>query len=284
VRELLDRIHRLIGPLPSGLTDAELAGAEVRLGAPLPVELLSLYRDHDGTPASVLPMRLMRMAEVLDTNGAIRREWPDLLPDGAAVFWTDDNSNYAGAFLSGGLSPRVFTLDHEEPGTTPTFRSARTFVTELLAGAERDGDGLTPDYPSLVSRGDPSQQADRELGESYLQVYLHDATDTAAAFVAIALLPPEDTGRLVPLLKSTDMWVQEQACRLMGLRRYADAVEQLVDVVRGGMHNGRIAAIGALRRISTRRAAEALRVLQGELGRAYEPYFRNGTVETRRVL
>jgi hypothetical protein len=254
-----------------------MAVSQDRIGAPLCPELATLYRDHDGMPVGTpLPMRLMKMADVSETNVAIRQLQPALLPEGATVFWTDDNSNYAGAFLVGALSCRVFTLDHEEPEATPRFRSPRTFVAALLATPSADWSELKPDYPALMSSGDTSVEADRELGRNLLQTHFSNPDHTESALVALALLPPDDTELLLPLLGSSDMWVQERACEVLGFRRYAAATNQLAEVARTGMHNGRIASIRALQRMGTREAAEALQALARELGEPYGPYFRLG--------
>jgi hypothetical protein len=85
-----------------------------------------------------------------------------------------------------------------------------------------------------------------------------------------------------PLLASTYahraaramMWVQEQTCRLLGVRRHHQAMPPLVDVARNGQHNGKIAAIIALKHMRTHEADTALHHLERELGLAFAPYFR----------
>ena len=72
-------------------------------GGPLPAALLDLYRDHEGSSATLegeagfMPARLMPLAERADEQRSLDKafaNFPTLGP--VAWFWTDDNSNYAG--------------------------------------------------------------------------------------------------------------------------------------------------------------------------------------------
>ncbi len=58
-----------------------------------------------------------------------------------------------------------------------------------------------------------------------------------------------------------------------GLREYAPAVEDLFEVARRGSHNGRIAAVGALKRMKDGPAKEHFGRLRELLGDSYAPYF-----------
>lgn len=266
MKQLISDLRKLRLPLPPGLSRSVLALAEEHLGAPLCPQLEALYLDHDGMPFGIgLPMRLMAIADVLETNVSIRQFWPDLLADDAFVFWTDDESNYAGAYLAGQLSHRVFVLDHEEPDGTPRFRDTCSFTAALLAQKDENWHSLTPDYPAQVDKADAFTEVDRELGRTFLQSYLASPEEARSALLALALLPVSDTVSLLPLLASTDMWVQERTCEVLGLRRYAPAVQQLAEVVRNGTPNGRVASFQALERIGTKEALDVLRLLETEL-------------------
>ena len=59
---------------------------------------------------------------------------------------------------------------------------------------------------------------------------------------ALSLLPPCDFALVLPLLGSTDMWVKERACEVLGLWRRGEAVPDL-RAGRTGMRNGQVAAV-----------------------------------------
>ncbi len=87
--------------------------------------------------------------EAIETHGFTKQfGWAQ---KGLCLFWTDDNSNYAGAYVKGPLAPRVCLVDHEEPDIPPAFRSPESFVRALHVGADEDLDWyeLPRDYPVL---------------------------------------------------------------------------------------------------------------------------------------
>jgi len=89
----------------------------------LPDDLRTLYQDPGGIPLSRHPamrfiMRLMSPSEVAAIMAAIRQNFPGVLDKCAGLFWTDDNSNYAAAFLAPPLLGRVFFLKRDEPRYT----------------------------------------------------------------------------------------------------------------------------------------------------------------------
>lgn len=262
--EIIERIRSAGGELHAGLTDEQLAEFRVALGAPLPPDLERLYRDHDGMAAAgELPMRLLSAAEVVRETTAVREVQPEFLEPGAWLFWSDDNSNYAGIFLQGVLAPRAFVLDHEEPDPTPRFFDVRSLLRHLVSGAgDIVGEDLR-DYPATEELG-PSPAEDRELGRRFLSEHAAAPDDSRSAFAALALLPPQDAELAVPLLRSPNMWIQERACVLLGRRRYEPAIPELLQVARGGMHNGKGAAVRALQQMSTPAAEAALQALKAE--------------------
>lgn len=274
MNSLIQQIRAAGIELRPGLTAARMEEFRVALGANLPPDLASLYADHDGMlGTSNLPMRMLSCAEVLRENAAVRADDGQLLEPGACLFWTDDQSNYAGVFLSGPLVHRVFLLDHDDPELTPRFFDVRSFTRYLLDHPEDviDRDGY--DYPAIEVLG-PTAAEDRRLGRDFLREHTERRQDQRTAFLALALLPPEDTHLALPLLDSPDMWIQERACRLLGVRRHRAAIPRLVEVARSGLHNGRIAAIIALKRMATTEAESALHTLECELDEGFGPYFR----------
>ncbi len=277
MNSLIQQIRAAGVELRPGLTAAQLAEFRVALGADLPSDLASLYVDHDGMlGTSNLPMRMLSCAEALRENTAVRAFDGQLLEPGACLFWTDDHSNYAGVFLSGPLVHRVFILDHDDPELTPRFFDVRSFTRHLLAHPDDvlGGDGY--DYPAIEDPG-PTAAEDRRLGREFLREHTESRQDQRTAFLALALLPPEDTHLAVPLLDSPDMWIQERACLLLGVRRHRAAIPRLVEVARSGLHNGRIAAVVALKRMATPEAESALHTLEGELGEGFRLYFRRAS-------
>lgn len=261
--------------LPSRHPPASSAAIEAlaaALGYPIPEAVLALYRDHDGLPTgSPLPMRLLSTSEATSTNAALRQ--PNLeLSSRIAVFWTDDDSNYAGVFTSGQLQGRVCLLEHDEPADWPKYQSVASLCRRLVS-AWRAGLGwydMPHDYPVLDSMDVLPE--DRAIGLHLLDRY-SQAPDTPAsiraAFGAMQLLPPADTELLLPLLRSTDMWVQERACQVLGLRKFAPAIEALSEVAMSGMHNGRAASLIALRQIDTPEATRRFDELRVALGKAF---------------
>lgn len=261
---VIERIRATGADLHAGLNDVQLAEFQAALGAALPPDLEQLYRDHDGIRGcSELAMRMLSSAEVVRETAATRACHPGLLEPGASLFWTDDNGNYAGVFLSGVLAHRAFVLDHEEPDPTPRFFDVRSLCRHLVQGAgDIIGEDIR-DYPAIEDLG-PTAAEDRELGRQFLRAHTARPDDPRSAFLALALLPPADTHLVVPLLRSPDMWIQEQACVLLGRRRYEPAIPELVEVARVGKHNGKAAALRALQRIDTSAADVALQTLDRE--------------------
>jgi hypothetical protein len=254
------------------------------LGFRLLDDLRTLYQDHGGIHSCrVLPMRFLSPSEVADIMRAFRRNFPGLLDPCAGLFWTDDNSNYAGVFLDAPLYGRVFFLNHDEPDDTPRFRSVESFCQSMLAAAQQDQSwvDMTTDYPRLTDPADVEGDEDRALAIAYLRdmatLRWEDDAYSIFAYRALNLLPPRDLELVLPLFDSADFWVKERACVTVGLWRCAKAVPGLLRVARTTTHpNGRTAAVRALQRIGTPEAKEALKMLQAELGSELGWLFRTG--------
>jgi hypothetical protein len=251
------------------------------LGFRLLDDLRTLYQDHGGIHSCrVLPMRFLSPSEVTGIMRAVRRNFPGLLDPCAGLFWTDDNSNYAGVFLDAPLYGRVFFLNHDEPDLTPRFRSIESFCRSMLAAAEQDWVDMATDYPRLTDPADIEGDEDRALAIAYLRdmaaLRWEDDAYSKFAYRALNLLPPRDLELVLPLFDSADFWVQERACETVGLWRCAKAVPDLLRVARTTRHNGRTAAVRALQRIGTAEAGGALKMLQAELGSELGWLFRTG--------
>lgn len=241
----------------------------------LTAEIASLYLDQPH-PFEYDLMRLLHPAEAIRDTQDMRESWVGL-GDDAIVLWTDDNSNYAGVYVNGDLAPRVFFLDHDEPELTPRFFSPASFA-QAQADAAKEAKGwrhLRFDYPLLEDAAYPNRDADTQLGLKCLLEYEgNPAVGRRAAFIALALLPPERTDVARSLLAATDMYVQERACEVLGARNDRASVPNLCHVALHGKDNGRIGAIRALRAMTGREAKDALALLRKKLGSEYAPYFR----------
>lgn len=114
---------------------AALTSMEEAIGYPLLDDLRTLYQDHGGMSESnrVPAMRLLSPPGVVKITGMIRKSFPGLLDECAGLFWTDDNSNYAGVWLAPPLLGRVFCLKRDEvTDMPPKFRSVESFCQSML--------------------------------------------------------------------------------------------------------------------------------------------------------
>lgn len=275
---LLEDLRALPGRNPPA-SQADLDMLAEGLGYEPPSSVALLYRDHAGIKdGHRLPLRFLPPAEAVSTNSELRASWLRLDPS-IAVFWTDDHSNYAGVFVDGDLSGRVCLIDHEEPVDWPRYRSVDSLCHRIVEAWRHGQDWyeMPTDYPAVVAALDPLVGQDRLLARGYLARYAENPEDEHCqhlAFHALHLLPPDDTTLLLPLLQSSDMWLQARACEVLGLRRFAAAAEDLHAVALHGAGNGKIAAILALKRINNRDSSRLLRDLRRVLGDRFDPYFR----------
>lgn len=247
---------------------------EAYLGGPLPSPVAALYDAPDPIGPVHDLMRLLSPAEAIETNRALREFDSERDPD-FYFFWTDDNSNFAGVYLSGELAPRVALYDHEEPSDTPAYFGVESFQAARALGAESGlaWYELTADYPVVGAAASPHAEADRALAHKYLQAYREDpANRQRLAFLAMNLLPPDETESICELMSSEDMWVQERACQVVGLRKHQPAITRLKQVAIGGLHTGRVAAILALKKMETPEARGVLEELRDQLDWDYSLY------------
>lgn len=258
-----------------GLSVDEIRSFEQVLGGELLGTLRLLYADHDGeSEFDGLPMRLMTAAEAMEAQEFFVKG--GYTPEKAALFWTDDQSNYAGAFLANPMADRVFFLSHDEPDTSPRFRSVNGFLVALLSGAKSAEDwfDLPTDYPRTEAV--PAVEADDTLAADLLSGLdaLPEHQRAQVSMYVLNLLSPARVDLVTPFLRSDDMWVQERACEVLGAWKCVEAVDELVRVAQGGMHNGKTAAVLALKKIRTPEAAGAVKRLKSSMGKGYEWLFR----------
>ena len=257
----------------------------------IPRDVLAVYQDHDGSqnrPESNgirLTASLMPIAEVIETERAMRR-YTSILPKVGEVawLWTDDNSNYCGIYTDGLLGGWLCILDHEEPMLTPAFRSVASFMSQLLFEAHQENGGQRAcDIPSVLrdipqTVVDPTNlQRDRELSSQFYQRYIEEADEDLRrlfAFCSICLTPVEDTEKVTLFLGDSDMWTPAAAVRLLELRHWREAVEQLETLSCEGKPNGDSAAMRLLVRMNTNQSRQAIarlkQTLQGQKLRMLE--------------
>lgn len=271
VSAYLRTLRSLDMALEAPASPAALTAMEKAIGYPLLDDLRALYQDHGGMPQSnrVPAMRLLPPATVVEMTDAVRRGFPGLLDDCAGLFWTDDNSNYAGVWLAPPLLGRVFVLRRDDvTNMPPKFRSVESFCQSMLAARRQHRlwfDAVT-DYPRLCDPADTGDDEDRATAIACLRGMeaLHwDAHEYLAfAYRALNLLPPRDWTLVLPLVESSNSWVQTRACETLGLWRCTSAVPDLLRIAGTSNRNGRKAAAEALRLIGTPEAEQALTALK----------------------
>lgn len=262
-------------------TAEELTDLQAFLGVErLPGAVLALYADHAGMdPAQTsLPMRLLSPADAADAIKDWREFGVPFDDRELGVFWSDDNGNGAGVFAVGPLRDRVFVIDHEEPSPEPRWTTAESFYDALLDARDREllwwGDMRT-DYPRRPNRH--HLQDDDDLAHDFFRIHERDPSSPAgrsAGFRALALSVPQvHDQHVLALLDSDDMWMQERAVQILGVWGNPDdgwgrqeLIEPLVNMARSGSHNGRLAAMAALRRINTPEARSVRIQLRREFG------------------
>jgi hypothetical protein len=276
ILDIIKRFRREV----SGLNEPATEQALARLGGVFDeqsnAEVIALYSDHDGSirrpkrKGQSLPARLMPIAEALGVNPSLDAAFEGQTPGEVLWLWTDDNSNYAGVFISGLLGGFVTVVSHDEPVVAPRFLSVASFVEALLPVGE---DAL--DLPSLRCElpvaSDEGVDRGRRLGALAIELMARwrgtsssedepgdEDQRRAWANAALCLLPVADTHLAVELLRDSDMWTPESAVRLLELRGHLAAIPELERLAIEGTPNGDSAAIRALVRLDTVAARQAL--------------------------
>lgn len=254
-----------------------------RLIGALPVDVLSLYQDHDGSPAlprrgdAFLPVRLLPMREALDVQRWLAERTARLADVGRIVWlWTDDNSNYAGIYTTGMLEGWLVKLNHDEPVLTPAYRSVASFLKHVLESApgKRPDDDAAFDLvmvPRDIPCVDDNQRfvdADRAHARAFAEMHSQQSdADMRRLYAqcAICLTPVADTGTIVPFLREDDMWTPELAIQLFELRRFGGALDEVDRLAREGGPNGDSAAMRLLVRLRSDQTRAIISRLQREL-------------------
>jgi len=252
----------------------DLTPIERFIGMSAPDSIVWIYGNAPIATKEADVMRVMAPNDAVSATQTIRKFTP--LSTDLLLLWTDDNSNYAGAYVTGPLAHRVALIDHEDPEDTPQFFSVESFEAARRVGmtANTAWYEFVTDYPVTADWDYASRLSDQELAMKYLESYRKDPhTRRNHVFYALNLLPPSETALLVPLLWTDDMWVQARVCEVLGCRRYRPAIDQLAKVATDGLHNGKIAAIAALRRMRCPEAHHKLEELKRKMGEGFGPHF-----------
>lgn len=252
-------------------TATELKALADAIECKLPAEIAALYLDHNGSQWGT-PWRLMSIEEVVKMH----RLFSDWAAYGLRFFWNDNNSNYAGVYVSGPLAQRVCVEIHDGHDLSPRFRSIRSFLEAVLpqkrSSEDEDEDEEEDvemrflgesdfDYPMTGPKGDPKQLADDWHAVQALQSLFASSRDDQRRDYAkcmMALTPPQHTAAIVPFLDEDDMWLPERAANILGARKFEPAIGKLEEVALKGMMNGYQMSIVALGKIGTKASLQAL--------------------------
>lgn len=256
-------------------TATELKALADTIECKLPSEIRALYLDHNGSQWGT-PWRLMSIEEVVKMH----RLFSDWAAYGLRFFWNDNNSNYAGVYVSGPLAQRVCVEIHDSHDLSPRFRSIRSFLEAVLAASpqkrasededddedEEEGEMRSLeesdfDYPMVGPKGNPEQLEDDWRAVQALQSLFASSRDDQRRDYAkymMALTPPQHTAAIVSFLDEDDMWTPERAANILGARKFEPAIAKLEEVALKGKMNGYQMSIVALGKIGTKACLEAL--------------------------
>src|SRR5262249_36303198 len=117
--DLIRRLHAFAVEFNPPASPDQIRALEEELRAPLPAELWALYQDHNGTGLAqrgTWAFRPLSLDEVRREREMVQIfrdtfEWGDL---GLVFFFTNDNSDYAGVYLTGPMVGRVAVMPHED--------------------------------------------------------------------------------------------------------------------------------------------------------------------------
>ncbi|MFB6363351.1 hypothetical protein ACFCP7_04715 [Paenibacillus elgii] len=88
-------------------------------------------------------------------------------------------------------------------------------------------------------------------------------------FSKLTIMPYAESEQICSYVTSDDMFIQEKAVILLRKRNYTAAARALFEVAQNGMHNGRMAAIFALKQFRTEESKRLLKELEALLPKHY---------------
>jgi hypothetical protein len=190
--------------LEPGVGPAAVAQLERALKCTFPAAVRALYRASAGLRDSAWdgqhpPMRQMPPDEVIETHSLLvdMAKTYNPSPDARYIF-TDDNSNWAGVFVTGKLRGKITLLDHDNSWPIPHFLDLGSFSAAMVDAAKkgRDWTELRRDYP-LTGRN-ARKEAGRAQWAETLEKAREADTIKAIGYVKSALqqIPPKEIGAL----------------------------------------------------------------------------------------
>ena len=163
------------------------------------------------------------------------------LPD-VCLLWEDENSNYAGVYYKGLLRGKVMFLCHEELWDTPLFRDISSFVqsvknelTTCMLNPFLTDSSYNCDYPAK-SLLESEQEQNLILAKKYLENICgtDDDVDFQSALKAFYLMPAENLNLLIPLMKSANMYIEQDIPNIFVYHNYRDAIPNLREAAESG--------------------------------------------------
>lgn len=264
------------------LSSGAIEDVQQILGCVLPEPLLALY--NIGSDASeinnTVEIRLMPFAEIISLHQTIQEEdWNDFATKGVRFFWTDDDGNFVGLYITGLLEGRLCFVDHEEVDLSPSYTSVQSFVNTLAEASSQDSSWreLRRDYPTIQLSVDPQADLrDWETAQSFRSLYENSQDDNRIyyAFCTIVLTPYAKTDTLLRFTYDDNMHIQAKACEVLGQRKYEPAIDRLAEVAKSEGGNGRISSIIALGRIGSEPSRSYLQDLFPALPEGYHNYIK----------
>ncbi|SCW28782.1 hypothetical protein SAMN04487970_1001284 [Paenibacillus tianmuensis] len=194
---------------------------------------------------------------------------------GICPLLTDDQSNNIGLYTEGPLRDKICYLDHEETDLSPGFRHMERFIAKCLQHPGAEWDQLERDYPVVSDRDEQHEHSVldlkviQEIDRLLLQEDLDEDYTRQLVFSKLTIMPYAESEQICRYVTSDDMFIQEKAVILLRKRNYTAAAHALFEVAQHGMHNGRMAAIFALKQFRTEESKRLLKELETLLPKQY---------------
>lgn len=281
IRTAVAKLHDMDRVAMPPATAEDLASLR-RLCPELPPDVELLYTYVGETTGGIGAFfDLMSIADVIELFGAkIESENQSLRGDMVnprvmLPIFSDGSGNYAGVFSGGPLRGRCFIHDHEETYNLPVFQNLGRMIlafASMHGAVDKSLQDIPSDYPVFDDAA--LLDGDEELSRFFLDQYVEDTTkENHSAFLCMQLSPASDTQLLLWMLEQDDIWVQERACELIGLRRFVDGIDAIVEVAMNAKSNPAIATLSVLREWDHPKAKRGLQLLKEGLPDGYSVYW-----------
>ena len=226
-KSLTTKLQKYNSLLNLPCSDSQIEILKDKLGVNFTDDVIELYKHHDGMqPSQIFPFRFMSISEVVETEINFT-DWlndskTDVSGDNKlSLFWTDDNSNYAGFCLSEKLKGMICIINHDEIDLTPVFKDVFSFYESLLKVAEQnshliendsddcliDWNEMETDFPRLFS-SKIHDEDDSELANHFIELFNSEPNDQKKshfAFCAMNVIPFDQTEKIYAFSESENM-------------------------------------------------------------------------------